>query len=214
MVGSSSNSTSRSITIILLSLVVEALLKYQYHFLYQPLFLSFSCFLLFYINIPHHCFIRDHNRNKVTQLFRVILPSHVMPNFSTTIFNFNEFIFVYVVNIRFICDGKLYKIYLSYKSCTCAINTMNTLTVQAFTLTQHEIIKTISRIIYTKPLQSDRGLLKALGASNYCVITKWPNLAPSCLHLFDSSYLSPNQSNDESFILTLPPLSKIGFTIF
>ena len=143
MVSSSSNSTSRSITIILLSLVVEALLKYQYHFLYQPLFLSFSCFLLFYISIPHHCFIRDHNRNKVTQLFRVILPSHVMPNFSTTIFNFNEFIFVYVVNIRFICDGKLYKIYLSYKSCTCAINTMNTLTVQAFTLTQHEIIKTI-----------------------------------------------------------------------
>ena len=49
---------------------------------------------------------------------------------------------------------------------------MNTLTVQAFTLTQHEIIKTISRIIYTKPLQLDRGLLKALGASNYCVITK------------------------------------------
>ena len=32
---------------------------------------------------------------------------------------------------------------------------MNTLTVQAFTLTQHEIIKTISRIIYTKPLQSE-----------------------------------------------------------
>ena len=26
----------------------------------------------------------------------------------TTIFNFNEFIFVYVVNIRFICDGEIY----------------------------------------------------------------------------------------------------------
>ena len=32
----------------------------------------FICFLLSYINIPHHCFSRDHNGNKATQLFCVI----------------------------------------------------------------------------------------------------------------------------------------------
>ena len=31
-----------------------------------------------------------------------------MENVSTTIFNFDEFIFAYVVNIRFICDGEIY----------------------------------------------------------------------------------------------------------
>ena len=31
-----------------------------------------------------------------------------MENFFNTVFNFNEFIFVYVVNIRFICDGEIY----------------------------------------------------------------------------------------------------------
>ena len=46
-------------------------------------------------------FLRDHNGNKVTQLS---LPSHLTENFLTTIFNFNEFIFVYVADIRFICD--------------------------------------------------------------------------------------------------------------
>ena len=40
--------------------------------------------------------------------FVLFLPSHLMENFFTTIFSFNEFIFVYVVNIRFICDGEIY----------------------------------------------------------------------------------------------------------
>ena len=31
-----------------------------------------------------------------------------MEDFFTTTFNFNEFIFVYIVNIRFICDGEIY----------------------------------------------------------------------------------------------------------
>ena len=46
-------------------------------------------------------FLRDHNGNNVTQLS---LPSHLIENFLTTIFNFNEFMFVYVADIRFICD--------------------------------------------------------------------------------------------------------------
>ena len=40
--------------------------------------------------------------------FVLSLPSHLMEKFSTIIFNFNEFILVYVVNIRFICDGEIY----------------------------------------------------------------------------------------------------------
>ena len=31
-----------------------------------------------------------------------------MENVFTTIFNFDEFVFAYVVNIRFICDGEIY----------------------------------------------------------------------------------------------------------
>ena len=45
---------------------------------------------------------------KLHTFFVLSLPSHHMKNFFTTIFNFNEFIFVYVVNIRFICDGEIY----------------------------------------------------------------------------------------------------------
>ena len=44
----------------------------------------------------------------VTQLFCVILTLHHMENFFTTIFNFNEYLFVYVVNIRLICDDRIY----------------------------------------------------------------------------------------------------------
>ena len=75
-----------------LSSVVVALIKYQYHLfhlIYLPLFW-------------------DHNENKVTQLFCSSLQSHLMENVFTTIFNFDEFIFAYVVNIRFICDGEIY----------------------------------------------------------------------------------------------------------
>ena len=51
----------------LLSLVVVALIKYQYHLLCQPLFLSFSyifcCFILIY---PTTIILKDHNGNTVT----------------------------------------------------------------------------------------------------------------------------------------------------
>ena len=73
------------------------------------------CFLLFYINILHHCFFwRGHNGNKVTHFFCVISAISPYGQLFTTIFNFNEFIFVYVVNILFICDGE---IYLLTRSC-------------------------------------------------------------------------------------------------
>ena len=61
------------LSLLLLSFVVMTLLKYQHHFLYQPLFLSFSyvsCYLNQYN--PPLFFLRDHNGNKVTQLFYVI----------------------------------------------------------------------------------------------------------------------------------------------
>ena len=54
-------------------------------------------------------FLRDHNGNKVTLLFGLSMLSHLMEKLFTTIFNFDEFIFVYDdVNIRLICDGKIY----------------------------------------------------------------------------------------------------------
>ena len=61
---------------------------------------------------PPLFFLRDHNGNKVSEFFMLSLPSHLTT--ITTIFNFNEFIFVYVINIRFICDDEIYLlIYLS-----------------------------------------------------------------------------------------------------
>ena len=45
---------------------------------------------------------------KLHSFFMLFLSSHLMESFFTTIFNFNEFIFVYVVNIGFICDGEIY----------------------------------------------------------------------------------------------------------
>ena len=45
---------------------------------------------------------------KLRSFFLLSLPSHVMEKIFTKIFNFDEFIFLYVVNIRFICDGEIY----------------------------------------------------------------------------------------------------------
>ena len=43
---------------------------------------------------------------KLQSFFVLSVPSHVTT--ITTIFNFNEFIFVYLKNIRFICNGEIY----------------------------------------------------------------------------------------------------------
>ena len=91
----------------LLSLVVVALLKYQYHLLYQPVFLSFSyLFCCFKSKYPTTVFLRDHSVSKFQSFFVLSLPLHLTT--ITKIFNFNEFIFVYVINIRFICDDEIY----------------------------------------------------------------------------------------------------------
>ena len=105
---SSSNSTSRSIiTIIIINSSginkISVLLTIS-----SSIFELFICFLLFYINIPQHCFLRDHNGNKFIQLLCVIPAIVPYEELFITIFNFNEFLFVYIVNIRFICDGKIY----------------------------------------------------------------------------------------------------------
>ena len=47
---------------------------------------------------------------KLHSFFVLSLPSHLVENFFTTIFNFNEFIFVYAVNVRFVCDGEIYSL--------------------------------------------------------------------------------------------------------
>ena len=102
------SSTSKSIIIFVIITSNVALLKYQYHLLYQPLFLSFSCVSCCFMSVyPTTVFLRGHNENNVTQLFVLSLHSHLMENFFTTIFNFNEFIFVHVVNITFICAGEI-----------------------------------------------------------------------------------------------------------
>ena len=101
-------------SLLLLSSVVVALIKYHYHLLYQPLFLSFSyvscCFISIY---PTTVFEGTTMEIKLISFFVLSLPSHLMENFSNTVFNFKEFLFVYVVNVRFICDGKIYL--LTYK---------------------------------------------------------------------------------------------------
>ena len=54
---------------------------------------------------------------KLHSFFVLSLTSLHMENFFTTIFNFNEFLFVYVVNIRFICDGGIYLLKPAVFSC-------------------------------------------------------------------------------------------------
>ena len=106
---SSSNSTSRSIIISIIIISSSSINKISVLLtISTSIFKLAICFLLFYINIPHYCFQRDHNGNKVAQLFCVIPAITAYGELFTTIFNFNEFIFAYVVNIRFICDGEIY----------------------------------------------------------------------------------------------------------
>ena len=71
---SSSNSTSRTIIIIIIIIISSSSInKISVSLtISTSIFELFICFLLFYINIPHYCFLRDHNGNKVTQLFCVI----------------------------------------------------------------------------------------------------------------------------------------------
>ena len=86
--------------------------------------------------------------------------------------------------IRFLCIFTEYAITLKSKRsnlqllklkiknmCTQYSEHLDCYTVQAFTLTQNQI-KTISRFVHTKPLQSEKKLMKALRTSNYYVITK------------------------------------------
>ena len=108
---SSSSSTSSSIIIIIIIISSSSINSIS-------VLLTISTFidilhryvsLLFYINIPHHYFFNKGLQwKKVTQLCSVI-PA-IAPNgeFFTTVFNFDDFVFLYVVNIRFICDGKIY----------------------------------------------------------------------------------------------------------
>ena len=94
---------------LLLSIVV-ALTKYQYHLLCQLLFLSFSYVSFCFISIYHTTVLFWESRMeiKLHSFFVLSLTLHFMENFFTTVFYFSKFTFVYVVNIRFICDGETY----------------------------------------------------------------------------------------------------------
>ena len=90
---------------LLILSVLLLLLIYQYYFLYQPLVLNLlhvSCFFTFL------SFLRDYEGNKVAQLFCVITAIVHYGEVFDHSFNFNKFIFAYVVNTRFICDNTRY----------------------------------------------------------------------------------------------------------
>ena len=107
VVNSSSNSTNRVIS-FLLSLLVIALLKYQYHLLYQPLCWAFYMFpFVLDQYTPPRFFLRDHNGNKVSKLF-LCYPCHCTLPQLLQFSIFMNLYFVYVRNIRFICDGEIY----------------------------------------------------------------------------------------------------------
>ena len=99
---STRNSTSSSIIIIFIIVIssssfnkISVLLTISTY-----IFELFVCFLFFYINIPHQCFFKGPNINKVLQLFCVIALIAPYGEIFTTVLNFNEFIFVYIVNIK------------------------------------------------------------------------------------------------------------------
>ena len=61
------------------------------------------------------------------------LPSHLTT--ITTIYNFNEFIFVYVINIRFICDSEIYR---------CSVSII--IATSEFLITEHTSVIIIGRV--------------------------------------------------------------------
>ena len=94
VVNSSSNSTNRVIS-FLLSLLVIALLKYQYHLLYQLLFWVF--YVSFCSKSIYPTMVGTTVEIKFQNFFVLSLPSHLTT--ITTISNFYEFIFY----IRYKC---------------------------------------------------------------------------------------------------------------
>ena len=56
---------------------------------------------------------------KLHSFFVLTLPSHCMRKYFTTVFNLIEFILVYVVNIRFVCDGEIYLLTYLFADTTC-----------------------------------------------------------------------------------------------
>ena len=90
----SSSTSNRVIIIIIISSSSSIVDISEYYFPYQPLLLNFYVLSVVLHQCTQSLLLRDHNGNKVTQTF----------NFQQS-FNFYEVIFVYVVNIRFVCDS-------------------------------------------------------------------------------------------------------------
>ena len=72
--------------------------------------ISNSTFQLFYINRPHHCFLKEPQWKKSYTASLCYLCHHTLWRTFYHNFPFNEFIFVYVLNIIFICNGEMYLI--------------------------------------------------------------------------------------------------------
>ena len=70
--------------------------------------------------VTHQCtpalFLRDYNGNKIAQLFSVIRAIASYGGDFLHSFSFNKFVFVYVVNIRFICDSKKCLLLIPYSN--------------------------------------------------------------------------------------------------
>ena len=67
---------------------------------------------------------------KLQSFFVLSLPSHL--TIITTIFNFNDFIFVYVINIRFICDGEIYLLIQQFVLPRASKNCLKGKTLEAY----------------------------------------------------------------------------------
>ena len=74
--GSSGNSSSSGTT----SSIISSLLLVLLASVPTSIFELFICYLLLNITVPHRCFLRAHNENKVRELFCVIL-LHLMEKF-------------------------------------------------------------------------------------------------------------------------------------
>ena len=95
----------------------RSLVAFITYLLYQPLFLSFwyvsFCSKSIY---PTMVFLRDHYGNKVSKLFCVI-PASYVPYHAQLLeflsFLMNLYFVLYVINIIFICDNKIYLLTLA-----------------------------------------------------------------------------------------------------
>ena len=109
---SSSSSTSASIIIIIIIIIISSNSINNKSVLLTisgSIFELFIYFLLLYISIPQQNFFKGPQwKLQQHNIFVSSLPSHLMDKIFTVVSHFNEFIFVYVVNISFIFEDEIH----------------------------------------------------------------------------------------------------------